>query len=70
MFDEKLCIMLHRLFKPHLSSVENICLKYEDEDKDLVVLESDIDISHALSLSSVLKVHVSGNASLREFIRL
>ena len=57
---QKLCIMLHRLFKPHLSSVGNICMKYEDEDKDLIILDSDIDISHALSLSNVLKVYVSG----------
>ncbi len=43
-----------------MSSVENITLKYVDEEDDLIDLESDVDISHALSLKSTLKVHVFG----------
>ena len=56
----QLCIMLYRLFKKNLSSVDNILLKYYDDEGDLVTLESDIDISHALSLNNTLKIRVRG----------
>jgi hypothetical protein len=51
--------MISRLFK--LKSVDKLSLKYYDDDGDLVNLEADIDISHALSISNVLKVQVMGN---------
>jgi hypothetical protein len=50
--------MICRLFK--LSSVDELSLKYYDDEGDLVNLETDIDISHALSISNVLKVKVMG----------
>ncbi|KAI9190785.1 uncharacterized protein BJ171DRAFT_540741 [Polychytrium aggregatum] len=63
-FDE-LCVILHRLFRPHLSaSSENLVLKYADEDGDLVCLETDTDITHALTLSTILKVHVFDKVAL------
>ncbi|KAJ8328996.1 hypothetical protein O5D80_002957 [Batrachochytrium dendrobatidis] len=55
---DELCIMLHRLFKKHIPSIDNLVLKYADEDGDKVCLESDLDITHALSQNSVLRVHV------------
>ncbi|KAJ3064279.1 hypothetical protein HK102_008244 [Quaeritorhiza haematococci] len=62
---DELCIMLHRLFKKSLSAnIDNLVLKYIDEDGDLVCLESDIDISHALSMNSVLRVNVYDKAVL------
>jgi hypothetical protein len=60
--------MLFRLFKTKLSSVDNILLKYVDEDGDLVMLETDIDISHALSLSNVLKIHIFDKAISKKAI--
>ena len=54
--------MIYRLFK--LNSVDQLTLKYYDDDGDLVNLETDIDISHALSISNVLKVQVMGNLNV------
>ena len=50
--------MIYRLFK--LNSVDQLTLKYYDDEGDLVNLETDIDISHALSISNILKVQVCG----------
>jgi hypothetical protein len=51
-FDE-LSVMIARLY-----SVSEFLLSYQDDDSDLVELNSTEDITHALSLSSTLKVHV------------
>ncbi|KAJ3129064.1 hypothetical protein HK098_002656 [Nowakowskiella sp. JEL0407] len=77
---DELCIILIRLFKSELgSNIENLKLKYVDEDGDLVWLENDIggnwqdDISHALSQKSTLVVHIfSGSVvdSLKPTVKL
>jgi hypothetical protein len=51
-FDE-LSVMIARLY-----AVSEFTLSYQDDDGDLVDLDSTDDITHALSLSSTLKVHV------------
>ncbi|KAI8813826.1 hypothetical protein BJ742DRAFT_380843 [Cladochytrium replicatum] len=56
---DELCIIIHRMFKHALSpNIDNLILRYIDEDGDLVCLETDIDISHALSQNPLLRVHV------------
>lgn len=54
-FDE-LCVMIQRLYK--ITTLEMV-LKYEDDDRDLICLETDNDLAHALNLSSTLKIYIS-----------
>ncbi|ORZ02782.1 hypothetical protein BCR43DRAFT_482154 [Syncephalastrum racemosum] len=51
--------MMHRLFKHKLSSPENVILKYVDDEGDLVSMEDDTDVNHAISQSRLLKITVS-----------
>ncbi|KAG0044878.1 hypothetical protein BGZ83_009838 [Gryganskiella cystojenkinii] len=56
----ELCFMVQRLFRADLSSdLDNLILRYEDEDGDLITILDDTDISHAISLSSLLKLTVN-----------
>ncbi|GAN04655.1 hypothetical protein MAM1_0070d04116 [Mucor ambiguus] len=47
---DELCLMMYRVFKQNIKSSQDISLKYQDED--------DIDITHAISISNLLKVTV------------
>ncbi|ORX84727.1 hypothetical protein BCR32DRAFT_113907 [Anaeromyces robustus] len=56
---DELCVIVQRVWKSQLSSdINNLVLKYVDDEGDQICLESDIDISHALTFSTCLKVHV------------
>ncbi|GJJ78645.1 hypothetical protein EMPS_11004 [Entomortierella parvispora] len=56
----ELCFMVQRLFRADLSSdLDNLILRYEDEDGDLITILDDTDISHAISLSNLLKLTVN-----------
>ncbi|CAO3677464.1 unnamed protein product [Umbelopsis ramanniana] len=55
---DELCIMIFRLFAHKISNIENIILRYADEDGDLIVLSDDMDIVHAISQRNVLKVTI------------
>ncbi|KAF9903733.1 hypothetical protein BX616_001550 [Lobosporangium transversale] len=57
----ELCFMAQRLFRSELSTdLDNFVFRYEDEDGDLITIQDDADISHALSLSNLLKLTVNG----------
>ncbi|KAJ3274525.1 hypothetical protein HDV01_002653 [Terramyces sp. JEL0728] len=51
-FDE-LIVTINRMFKRS----DQLVLKYLDEDQDLVSLENDGDISHALNINTTFKIH-------------
>jgi len=56
---DELCVIVQRVWKSKLSTdINNLILKYVDDEGDQICLESDIDISHALTFSTCLKVHV------------
>jgi len=56
---DELCVIVQRVWKSKLSTdVNNLVLKYVDDEGDQICLESDNDVNHALSFSSCLKVHV------------
>ncbi|KAK3815233.1 MAG: hypothetical protein J3Q66DRAFT_370566 [Benniella sp.] len=56
----ELCFIVQRLFRSQLSTdLDNIVLRYEDDDGDLITIQDDADISHAMSLSNVLKLTVN-----------
>ncbi|KAH8556356.1 hypothetical protein BGW37DRAFT_9260 [Umbelopsis sp. PMI_123] len=55
---DELCVMMHRLFMHKISNIENIILRYTDDEGDLIVLSDDMDIVHAISQRNVLKVTV------------
>ncbi|KAI8890024.1 hypothetical protein K501DRAFT_328800 [Backusella circina FSU 941] len=55
---DELCLMMCRVFKGRISDPEKITLKYTDDEGDLINMADDIDISHAISLSNVLKISV------------
>ncbi|TPX39507.1 hypothetical protein SeMB42_g06343 [Synchytrium endobioticum] len=56
---DELCIIIERLFKlKQAVNPPEMILKYVDEDGDKCMLENDIDISHALSMNSCLRVIV------------
>jgi hypothetical protein len=58
---DELCIMMHRLFRSRLSSnADNMVLRYRDDEGDLISLTDDLDISHAATLSPVLRIVVYG----------
>ena len=63
-FDE-LCLMMQRLFK-HLLSADpnNMELQYKDNENDWIEITDDIDIVHAVSLSSCLTVRVFDRETL------
>ncbi|KAI8376397.1 uncharacterized protein BYT42DRAFT_574459 [Radiomyces spectabilis] len=50
--------MMYRLFKSDLSNPENIVLKYTDDEGDMISMTDDVDISHAISQSNLLKITV------------
>ncbi|KAF9946250.1 hypothetical protein BGZ65_009915, partial [Modicella reniformis] len=55
-----LCFIVQRLFRAELSTdLDNLVLRYEDDDGDLITLRDDTDISHAISLSNVVKLTVN-----------
>ncbi|KAF9949849.1 hypothetical protein BGZ72_008379 [Mortierella alpina] len=57
---DELCFMVQRLFRTELSKdLDNLVLRYEDEDGDLITIRDDADISYAISLSSLLKLTVN-----------
>ncbi|KAI9298127.1 hypothetical protein K502DRAFT_35555 [Neoconidiobolus thromboides FSU 785] len=57
-FDE-LLFLVHRLFRSRLpANLNNIVLKYIDEDNDLVSITDDIDINHAMAISNTIKILV------------
>ncbi|KAJ9061515.1 hypothetical protein DSO57_1019858 [Entomophthora muscae] len=54
---DELLFLVHRLFRSMLSSnLNNLILKYIDEDYDLVSVTDDLDINHAIALSPNLKL--------------
>ncbi|ORX54730.1 hypothetical protein BCR36DRAFT_282571 [Piromyces finnis] len=56
---DELCVIVQRVWKSKLSTdINNLVLKYVDDEGDQICLESDIDVTHALGFSSCLKVHV------------
>lgn len=55
---DELCLMMYRVFKKEITTPENIALKYMDNEGDMISLLDDIDITHAISISSLLKVTV------------
>jgi len=56
---DELCVIVQRIWKDKLSTnINNLVLKYVDDEGDQICLESDNDVNHALSFSSCLKVHV------------
>ncbi|KAF9081073.1 hypothetical protein BGX23_001335, partial [Mortierella sp. AD031] len=56
----ELCFIVQRLFRSEVSAdLDNLVLRYEDEDGDLITIQDDADISHAISLSSLLKLTVN-----------
>ncbi|KAG2203146.1 hypothetical protein INT47_004953 [Mucor saturninus] len=59
---DELCLMMYRVFKTEISKPENIVLKYMDNEGDMISLLDDIDISHAISISSLLKITVFDKA--------
>ncbi|KAL1918271.1 uncharacterized protein VTP21DRAFT_2931 [Calcarisporiella thermophila] len=62
---DELCFMMQRLFRPKLSgNLDNLVLRYTDEDGDLVCLTDDTDIAHAVSSNNVLKVSVFDKETL------
>ncbi|KAF9273416.1 hypothetical protein BGZ68_001528 [Mortierella alpina] len=57
---DELCFMVQRLFRTEVSKdLDNLVLRYEDEDGDLITIRDDADISYAISLSSLLKLTVN-----------
>lgn len=57
----ELCFLVHRLFKDSLSgNLENLVIKYLDEDNDLVLLAEDWDVKNAALLPGGLKITVCG----------
>eukprot|EP00833_Pecoramyces_ruminatium_P000796 jgi/Orpsp1_1/1174828/evm.model.c7180000051585.1 len=56
---DELCVIVQRIWKSKLSTdINNLVLKYVDDEGDQICLENDNDVNHALSLSSCLKIHV------------
>ncbi|KAF9437132.1 hypothetical protein BGZ76_001842 [Entomortierella beljakovae] len=56
----ELCFIVQRLFRPELSAdLDNLVLRYEDDDGDLITIREDTDISHAISLSNIVKLTVN-----------
>lgn len=61
----ELCFLVHRLFKDNLSSnLENLVIKYLDEDNDLVLLVEDWDVKNASLLPGGLRLTVYGKDSV------
>jgi hypothetical protein len=56
---DELCVIVQRIWKSKLSSdINNLILKYVDDEGDQICLENDNDVNHALSFSSCLKIHI------------
>ncbi|KAG0325854.1 hypothetical protein BGZ99_000120 [Dissophora globulifera] len=56
----ELCFIVQRLFRSEVSAdLDNLVLRYQDDDGDLITIQDDADISHAISLSSVLRLTVN-----------
>ncbi|KAL7749702.1 hypothetical protein RI367_004930 [Sorochytrium milnesiophthora] len=59
----ELCFVVQRMFRSSgsasFSSVDNVLLKYKDEDGDWVLMDTDDDVAHALTQSSTLRLQVS-----------
>ncbi|KAF9394445.1 hypothetical protein BGX21_010367 [Mortierella sp. AD011] len=56
----ELCFIVQRLFRSELSAdLDNLVLRYEDDDGDLITVREDTDISHAISLSNLVKLTVN-----------
>ncbi|KAG0262420.1 hypothetical protein DFQ27_002346 [Actinomortierella ambigua] len=61
----ELCFMAQRLYKKHLSNnLDNLILRYEDDDGDLITILDDADITHAITLSELLKLSVNDKETL------
>ncbi|KAI8083496.1 hypothetical protein BDF21DRAFT_416058 [Thamnidium elegans] len=58
---DELCLMMYRVFKSHITNPENIVLKYMDNEGDMISLLDDNDITHAASISNLLKITVYDN---------
>jgi PB1 domain len=58
--------MLSRLFKHKMDSTDSAVFKYVDDEGDLVCLESDTDLAHALTLNTIFKVHIYGHSNLSQ----
>lgn len=59
---------MQRLFKGRLgegAADAQLALKYRDDEGDLISITDDLDISHALSISPVLKIVVATGATSR-----
>ncbi|CAO3630603.1 unnamed protein product [Mucor fragilis] len=55
---DELCLMMYRVFKQDIKPSQDISLKYQDEEGDMISLLDDVDITHAISISNLLKVTV------------
>ncbi|KAL9542010.1 hypothetical protein MBANPS3_008826 [Mucor bainieri] len=62
---DELCLMMYRVFKDDIKSSQDISLKYQDEEGDMISLLDDIDITHAISISNLLKVTVYDKSNQR-----
>ncbi|KAI9268419.1 hypothetical protein EDC94DRAFT_581954 [Helicostylum pulchrum] len=58
---DELCLMMYRVFKSQITNPENIVLKYMDNEGDMISLLDDNDITHAVSISNLLKITVYEN---------
>lgn len=68
-----LCVMIHRIFKSKLpanSNPTNIILKYTDEDGDLITLENDSDLVHALPLRGSGTLKITAYANEQEMVEV
>ncbi|KAI8366595.1 hypothetical protein BD560DRAFT_152427 [Blakeslea trispora] len=61
---DELCLMMYRVFKDKIKSTEDIVMKYMD-DGDMISLLDDTDITHAISISNLLKVTVYTKSSIQ-----
>ncbi|KAI8988788.1 hypothetical protein BDB01DRAFT_568367 [Pilobolus umbonatus] len=78
---DELCLMMFRVFKSKFSSVDDIGIKYKDDEGDMISLLDDVDITHAISISNLLKITlfdkknevkepVGGNVQLSSLIEI
>ncbi|KAI8979427.1 PB1 domain-containing protein [Mycotypha africana] len=61
---DELCIMMNRVFKGKIKPSDDIVLKYTDDEGDLINLSDDADITHAISISNLLKVTVYDKSTI------
>ncbi|OWF53662.1 protein TFG-like [Mizuhopecten yessoensis] len=53
---DELLLMMQRVYRGRLSSTDDITIKYRDEDKDLITIFDDSDLTFAIQCSRILKI--------------